>query len=138
MPCVAPFDKEERCFIFYGFTGKYTINFSPIRARVMSKSCYNSLQFCNQLTGGYCYAYRGESSSRYKRPWRYFDFCCMVMKACRKMETFTESVIIVFHTILERLVNSSENHDHKHFLDSFKYNDQATVFAEEPKMIFPH
>ena len=54
------------------------------------------------------------------------------------METFTESVIIVFHTILERLVNSSENHDHKNFLDSFKYNDQATVFAEEPKMIFLH
>ena len=62
----------------------------------------------------------------------------MVMKACRKMETFTESVVIVFHTILERLVNSSENHDHKNFLDSFKYYDQATVFAEEPKMIFPH
>ena len=51
---------------------------------------------------------------------------------------FHRSVIIVFHTILERLVNSSENHDHKNFLDSFKYNDQATVFAEEPKMIFPH
>ena len=56
----------------------------------LSKSCYNSLQFCNQLTGGQCYTYRGESSSRYKRPWRYFDFCCMVMKACRQIENFTE------------------------------------------------
>ena len=41
----------------------------------------------------------------------------------------------MFQTILKRLVNSSQNHDHKKFLDSLKYNDWGIVFAEEPKMI---